>query len=477
MGGAAPRRVLLAGLGAFASVSVASFPLWRGTISRTRRRDKVMRYEEGLAKLFERGPVTIEHMVLAHTGNLGDRLPAWLARAARAGQLDERQWWRRFEALATGPAEAIEAVLRQERDELPAAERADAERLDIPVEDMVDPMALLGRGDVMVKLHANALRRRVAENEFSPTGGVAFNLARAGDWTHAVEILEHAWRTHPNDAESLFQDRSFWIYAHQHRQIDGAISALAQKWSTGKPRGPAEPVSWKLKAYQIRAGMTGIDVPVIEGKQPFDYIEAAATQVAALDGDPTSAELVQRLRNVLQPQRMEMMHADRGFALVYDHVASEMLLARARIAASRKDHAKAADLARTPAPNVLITPASRVIQAFLEEGDWRGAADIAKEHDPRLEEVGTGLDDTRVWEFVQLYVYLAFAAAYIGDDAAAVAFLDQAEQVDRTEVDRDEDGVPISPPFLAYYTYLAGAAEGRLPRRYLHLLGPLLYFV
>jgi hypothetical protein len=245
----------------------------------------------------------------------------------------------------------------------------------------------------------------------------------------------------------------------------------------GERRDSAEPAAWKLKAYQIRAVMTGIDVPAIEGNQPFDYVEAAAMQVAALDGDPASAELVRQLRNVLQPQRMEMIHADRGFALVYDHVASEMLLARARIAASRKDYAKAADLARTPVPNVLITPASRVIQAFLEEGDWRGAADIAKEHDPRLEEVGTGLDDSRAWEFVQLYVYLAFAAAYSGDDAAALAFLDQAEHVDRNEVDRDEDGVPISPPFLAYYTYLAGAAEGLLPRRHLHLLGPLLYFV
>jgi hypothetical protein len=436
-----------------------------------------MRYEEGLAKLFAQGPASIVHMALAHISGFGALLPAWVANAARAGLLDERRSWRLFEAVLSGQAEAIEVALRKDREELPATERAEAERLDIPVEDIVETLALLGRGDIVVELHANALQRRLAENEFSLTGLVVFNLARAGDWTHAMEILDHARRMHADEVKSLFRDRSFWIYAYQHRQIDGAISALAHQLFAGERRDSAEPAAWKLKAYQIRAVMTGIDVPAIEGNQPFDYVEAAAMQVAALDGDPASAELVRQLRNVLQPQRMEMIHADRGFALVYDHVASEMLLARARIAASRKDYAKAADLARTPVPNVLITPASRVIQAFLEEGDWRGAADIAKEHDPRLEEVGTGLDDSRAWEFVQLYVYLAFAAAYSGDDAAALAFLDQAEHVDRNEVDRDEDGVPISPPFLAYYTYLAGAAEGLLPRRHLHLLGPLLYFV
>lgn len=185
----------------------------------------------------------------------------------------------------------------------------------------------------------------------------------------------------------------------------------------------------------------------------------------------------QRLRGALKRPLVEFVHADRGIGLMLDGVGADISKATARVAASRKDYAKAAVLARMPSTNVLIEPAKHVIHAFLEEGNWRAAADIAKKHDPRRKKLIAGFDDDRAKQYVDLYVHLAFAAAYAGDDSAAITFLDQAEGVDRPEGDRDEDGLPGSLWFLRHYTYLAGAREGLLPRRYLHLLGPKLYFL
>jgi hypothetical protein len=262
-----------------------------------------------------------------------------------------------------------------------------------------------------------------------------------------------------------------------HDQVEGAMPALAQMPFRAELAHLADLRVWRLKAYQIRAGLPGIDVPVIEGEQPHGYFEAVAMQIAALEDDLASAELVQKLRRVLRPRTIDFIYVDGGVSVAFDPVQIAVSKAAACIAARRKDYARAAALARMPSHNIMIEPATHVINAFLEEGDWRGAAGIAKEHDPRKQKVIEGLEDDRAMQYVRLHVHLAIAAAVSGDDAAAMAFLDQAEEVDRTEVERDEDGVPVSPPFHSLYMLLAGAAEGLLPRKYLHLLGPELYLV
>jgi hypothetical protein len=471
---AAPRRAFLAGLAALAGVGAASFLLRRGTIRRTRRRDKVMRYEEGLATLFERRFFFMDQVSLAHIAGFGHRLPDWLSSLTPTGRT---QWLRLFEVMLTGNAEAIETVLRQEREELPAAERAKAEKEDLPIDEIVDALVLLDRGDVVAALHASALQRRAAGDASSLTVRAALSLGRSGDWNHALEILELAARTLTNIRIEHHDEGFLWTYAYLHRQVESVLPVLARMPFRTELPHLVQARAWKLKAYRIRAGVPGIEVPVIEGEHAYGYVEAAAMLAAAREDDPVYAELVQRLRHALQPSPVEFIHADRGIGFMLDSVGADISKAAARIAASRKDYAKAAALARRPSTNILIRPAEHVIDAFLEEGDWRGAAEIAKEHDPRRQPVIKGLDDNRAQQFVDLYVHLAFAAAYSGDDEAAIAFLDQAEEVDRSEGDRDEDGLPGSFWFLRHYTHLAGAAEGLLPRRYLHLLGPKLYFL
>ena len=101
-------------------------------------------------------------------------------------------------------------------------------------------------------------------------------------------------------------------------------------------------------------------------------------------------------------------------------------------------------------------------QAWMHVGRWTPASEIAKEHDPRKKPVIEGFDDTRAEDYISLYNDLALAATRSGDDDAAAAFLAKSKAV--------ADGGDAR--FLMEETLFAGAAEGRLPRKYLHVLMP-----
>jgi hypothetical protein len=108
----------------------------------------------------------------------------------------------------------------------------------------------------------------------------------------------------------------------------------------------------------------------------------------------------------------------------------------------------------------LLDPPGAVIEALLDESDWRGAADIAKDHDPRTKPVMAGFDDTRAEDYVKLYRRLAVTAARQGNDAAAAELLNMSE--DGGLYDRS----------LLLETIIAGVAEGHVPRGSLHVLSP-----
>jgi len=71
---------------------------------------------------------------------------------------------------------------------------------------------LLGRGDVVAALHANALQRRDGRETSSLTMRAALNLGRAGDWKHALEILELAARTLTNIHAEYSDEGFLWTY-------------------------------------------------------------------------------------------------------------------------------------------------------------------------------------------------------------------------------------------------------------------------
>src|SRR5262245_53850413 len=185
----------------------------------------------------------------------------------------------------------------------------------------------------------------------------------------------------------------------------------------------AENSRWQLLAYRIRSGRTDLTVPVLGPEdQSLPYMDAAALQIARLENIATAADVVRKLRAALPPKPIEMLVADRGMAFDFDPTAEALFAAPIRIAARDRDYEGLARLAEAPSPT--LRPASAiVIDALIEEGDWRGASDVAERHDPREQSLIEGFDDVRMLDYSQLQLILAAAAARDGDDAAAQAYL------------------------------------------------------
>jgi hypothetical protein len=437
----------------------------------------VMRYEERLGGLFARGDAKLEHMALAHIAGFGDRLPDWLARTREAKRnLNTEELQRVFAALLAGDAASIEEALRGSDPggmdflvslHLSSRDRRQPEWLDVALGVVVDPLILLGRGDVLAALHANSLHRLGAGKQSSVTVAAALALGKAGEWAHAREILDLARRGVANIDVAFHEESFLWQYAYLHGQVDSVMPLLAEMPFRSELPHLAEARQWKLKAYQIRVGRPGIDVPVIADKQPHGYVEAAAMQIAALDGDPSAADLVAKLRRALRPRSVDITYVDGGVSLSLDMVDRTIAKAAAQIAARRKDSSLGWRL-RDGEGSILIDPASDLINAFLEEADWRGAAKIAEQHDPRRRPVPRGFDDDRVHQYVRLYIRLALAAAWSGDDAGAAECLGKGKAADQAQP--PDNRPPGENPFLWLKTLLAGAAEGLLPRRFLDVL-------
>src|SRR5262249_20090661 len=113
----------------------------------------------------------------------------------------------------------------------------------------------------------------------------------------------------------------------------------------------------------------------------------------------------------------------RGLSFSLGRTPHELFKAEVMIAARRKDHAEAARLAGLSSHDPFMFASDVVIDSLLEEGDWRGAATVAAEHDPRERPVMEGFDDERLSEYRSIQLAIAATAARSGDDIAAQAFL------------------------------------------------------
>jgi len=469
------RALLLAGVAAAGAMGSASVSITQRGI--------MVRYEDRLAAGFDPERANLSLMAMAHVGGFAERIQEWLGSAQ--AKADPRSFFnaqalrRIFDALLTGDVEMIEASLRHhdirrldvelsfnlER----AADPSSAAWLDHALSLVVNPLILLGRGDLLPSLHERSLRRFGAVAVSNLTVPAALALGEADEWTYALKILEPARRAKAGIPIGLADERLLWRYAYLYGRVDTVMPLLAEMAFSPKLGHLVAYRKWQLKTYRLRAGQDRDRIPIIEGEQPMGYDEAAAMQIAALADDPSAADYIQTLRRVVRPTTINVIHADRGVAFSATNVPQVFSTAEAMIAARRADHARAAALARMPSDNIMVDPANIVIDAFLDERDWRGAAAIAQEHDPRRGRVIAGFDDTRARDYVELYIHLAIAAAREGDDAAATEFLANAKAVDRAEVPK-EDGRTTEDAFSWIDTLLAGLAEGLLPRKYVHVL-------
>jgi hypothetical protein len=433
-------------------------------------------FEEDLARLFafERGNNLLTLLALAERAGLSQQVPDWLTRKAD-GSVRRKfafdwlgsQWIKKivpfWEVLRTGSARDIERGVRA----LISIDRHGSD-LEFALRDLIEPLALLERGQVAAELHDEMLNHAI-----QITHRTALTLARAGDWQHVLAVLTSGHQHDPDLSTSFSIQERLWRHAYLDGLTETVLPRLAAiPFDRSLPHAK-KLRGWWLTVRQIRAGSPAVHVPVIEpDQQSPGYVEAAAIQVAALAGDSSQTRIVENLRRVLTPKTIQVDLPQRGLSFSMGRTAHELFKAEVMIAARRKDHAQAARLALLPSHDPFVSAANIVIDVFLEEGDWRGAAMIAAKHDPRERLVMEDFDDDPLEEYRSIQLAIAAMAARTGDDAAAQAFLRNYALADERdpEVSVDDLNIAEACPWAA--TVLAGAAEGIIPRRFISLLLP-----
>jgi hypothetical protein len=385
------------------------------------------RFEEGLARLFafENGNSLLTLLALADRARLSERIPDWLTRKAD-GSVRRKfalgwlgpQWIKNivpfWETLRTGSAREIEGSVRA----LISSDRRGND-LEFALRNLIRPLALLERGQVAVELHDEMLNHRI-----QITRQTVLTLAEAGDWEHVLTVLTNGHRHDPDLSIGFAVQQRLWRYAYLDGLTETVLPRLAAIPFDRDVAHAKELRAWWLTAHQIRAGNTAARVPVIgPDQQSPGYVGAAAIQIAALAGDSAQARVVEDLRRVLTPQTIKVDLPQRGLSFSLARTPHELFKAEAMIAARRKDHVQAARLARLSPHDPFIFAADVVIDALLEQGDWRGAAMIAAKYDPRERPVMEGFDDERLDDYRSLQLAIAAVAARSGDDAAAQTFL------------------------------------------------------
>jgi hypothetical protein len=437
---------------------------------------KPMRFQDGLATLFERGcTATPMLLALAEIAGLSDRVED-LLKAAPGGKRRRKVRIGRLGQIWISKVTLFWGTLRQgDAREIDAATRtlvdrpSDSSLLEMAFAGLMEPLTLLGRSHLVVPLHAELIKHGI-----DITRAASLTLAEAGDWDHAIAILESAHYHDPDLSFGVSYQDQLWKHAYHQGLTESVLPRLAAIPFYRKVPHAKALRAWQLVAYQVRAGNRDARVPVIAAvEQQPGYSEAAATQIAAWANDPSQAEAVEELTSVLEPKTVRIDAVDAGQSFAFPRTAHELFKAKVRIAARNKDYAQTATLARSSSRVAFIPASSVVIEAFLEEGDWCGAAAIAAEHDPRDRPVIEGFDDDRLREYRSLQMALAAAAARAGDHDDARTFLGNCALTYLPDPKPDRDSIDLGKVTPWAATMLAGVAEGVIPRRFIALLLPL----
>jgi hypothetical protein len=338
---------------------------------------------------------------------------------------------------------------------------------ELALTHLLMPLVVLDRRDAA---HQLAEKGERLGGQLLEVGALIF--AGLGDWDRALSLLENAHARGASRHTSFAAQGLLWKHAYLQGEIETAMPRLARiPFDSALSHTPSLR-EWLHKTYRIRAGKDDVVVPVLEhSAQPPGYVEAAATKVAALDRQGRTVE-ADTLRSVLKPLTTSLEVPQRGIAVSLAHVPAELFRAEVRIAVRNKDHSSAVRLAASNSRYLFAAALDVVIDAYLEEGDWRSAATTAQAHDPRSRPPVPGFDDTRLSDYLDLQFMFAVAASRGGDDAAALAHasnwlaaLCALPEDDR--LGRDQNGGWQWPMML-----LAGVAEGKISRNLLAVLLP-----
>jgi len=442
---------------------------------------EALRFEDGLAALVRHDTLAIlDHLALAELAGISPRAHGWL-RERLDSEPSKKVWVRRLGEKSYDDIAALWATLKEgDSKEIVSSVRApfrnedDSRVLNLAFESVIEPLVMLGRGRVVD--HICFEIRNSVGSSFVERAAVA--LGACGEWDDALSILGQAIVEYGIPPVSLATEALLWTHAYLQHKTDTILPLLASNLFHPHQGHAVGVRVWRLFTDQIRAG-TDFDLPVLTKRhQSFGYAEAAAMAIAALEGTESAEKTVAKLRGVLTPPATKIPYGGRGAKREW--VSDELTHARICVAARRRDYAKLATLAQGQLSQRFFSWPAVIINALLEEGDWRGAADFAARDDRPERPAIEGFEATRLDECLPLI--LATAAARDGDDAAARAHL--AEHLARSRVIRkadQEQGEPktsepldtgAAAPGLRAATLLAGAAEGVIPRRLLPVLLP-----
>src|SRR5262245_7068314 len=442
---------------------------------------EALRFEDGLSALVRHDTLAIlDYLALAELAGISPRAHGWL-RGRLDSQPSKKVWVRRLGEKSYDDIAALWATLKEgAAREIVSSVRApfrnedDGRVLSLAFESVIEPLVVLGRGRVVS--HIRFEMRNTLGSGFVERAAVA--LGACGEWDDALSILDQAISEYAIPPVSLATETLLWTHAYLQHKTDTVLPLLASNLFHPDQGHAVEVRLWRLFTDQIRDG-ANFDLPVLTKRhQSFGYAEAAAMAIAALEGTESVEETVAKLRGVLTPPGSHVPYRGRGANREW--VSYELTHARICVAARRRDYAKLATLAQGQFSQRFFSWPAVIINALLEEGDWRGAADFAARDDRPEQPAIEGFEATRLDECLPLI--LATAAARDGDDAAARAHL--AEHLARSRVIRkadQEQGEPkmsepldtgAAAPGLRAATLLAGAAEGVIPRRLLPVLLP-----
>jgi hypothetical protein len=432
-------------------------------------------------------------LALADVGQLNDLAHRWLDQVAGGhplqlgphGPRPVKDLLALWTTLKTGsPEDALTAV---------RSFLVDPSNTLFTVRDLIQPLALVGRTEILPVVFERLVDEG-ADAEFA-MNSILISLGAAGAWTEVLDVCA-MWRAHGQLAfehASSFEDY-FWKHIYHQHQTEFVLPRFVPL-ASGPPSPRTEHREWSAIASRIRAGRTDLHVPVIpRGQQPNGYYEAAAMQIASLENDASARDHVAELRRVIGSEPATIEVPGRGIVAKLDMQPSDYRAQRIMIAAHRKDYDAVSAIVESSPHNPFNHPADIAIAAFLEEGDWRGAAGIAETYDLRKRAVPRGFSDSRKQDYLMLQLTLAGSAACAGDTGAAELFLesyklahmlmpdpppdeDDEDEDDDEPVDPSEDATATSPSSnepvdLWSATLIAGVAENRLPARFISMLLP-----
>jgi hypothetical protein len=429
-------------------------------------------------------------LALAEVGHLREQACTWLDQVANGAPLQ----------LGTRGARSVEDLMAVwttlktgSPDDTLAAMRSfltEPSNTLYCVRDLIEPLALIGRTEILPAM-CERLVDEGADAEFA-INSILISLGAAGAWTEVLDVCA-MWHSHGQLAfdRASALEAYFWKYIYHQHQTEFVLPRVVPL-ANGPPGPRTEHREWSALAFRIRAGRTDLHVPVIpRNRQPNGYYEAAAMQIAALEHEASARDHVAELRRVIGSEPTTIEVPGRGIGAKMDMEPADCRAQRIMIAAHRRDYAAVSAIVASSPHNPFNHPVDNAISAFLEEGDWRGAAGVAEAYDLRKRPVPRGFSDSRKQDYLGLQLMLAGSAACAGDTGAAELFLesyklahllpdpppDDDDENDDELVVPSEDATAASPVSnepvdLWPATLIAGVAENRLPARFISMLLP-----